>query len=62
MYKYQGLASVEIVVNVDGHIFSYDGCDYSEFIQECIKDGSIESEPEEISKSIYEMFINNYKK
>jgi hypothetical protein len=51
---YQGQAEVEVRIVVDGVIHIIDMCDYSEYIENLIKDGDIKDDIDEIVKCVAE--------
>ncbi len=51
---YQGQAEVEIRIVIDGEIFIMDFCDYSEYIENAIKEGDLKEDIDEIVKCVAE--------
>jgi hypothetical protein len=49
---YQGQAEVEVRIVVDGVIHIMDMCDYSEYIENLIKEGDIKDDVGEIVKCV----------
>jgi hypothetical protein len=49
---YKGQAEVEIRIVVDGVIYIMDMCDYSEYIENLIKEGDIKDDIDEIVKCV----------
>jgi hypothetical protein len=49
---YQGQAEVELRIVVDGVIYIMDMCDYSEYIENLIKEGDIKDDIDEIVKCV----------
>lgn len=60
---YQGSAEIEIRITIDGEIFTMDYRDYSEYIENLIKEGAIKDDIEEIVQCIADSHgIKNYMK
>lgn len=49
---YQGSAEVEVRIVIDGEVFIMDYRDYSEYIEELIKEGDIEDDIDVIVKCV----------
>ena len=49
---YQGLAEIEVRIVIDGEVFTMDYRDYSEYIDNLIKEGDIKDDINEIMKCI----------
>ncbi len=51
---YQGQAEVEIRIVIEREIFIMDFCDYSEYIENAIKEGDLKEDIDEIVKCVAE--------
>ena len=49
---YQGSAEIEIRITIDGEVFTMDYRDYSEYIENLIKEGDIKDDIDEIVQCV----------